>query len=41
VPIFRFNKAFGITRNLNVFLKLRCGVTRGPILPVRRDERRP
>jgi hypothetical protein len=31
VPVFRFDKTLGITRNLKVFLKLRGGVTRGAV----------
>ncbi len=31
MPVFRFNKAFGIARNLKVFLNLHSGVTRGAL----------
>ncbi len=31
MPVFRFNKAFGIARDLKVFLNLQSGVTRGAV----------
>ena len=31
MPIFRFNKAFRVTRDLKVFLNLHSGVTRGMV----------
>ena len=31
MPVFRFDKAFGVARDLKVFLSLQSGVTRGPV----------
>ena len=39
MPALQFNKAFGIARDLKVFLYLRGGVTRGAVPPVDRYEK--
>jgi hypothetical protein len=36
LPVFRFNKAFGIARDVKVFLSLQSGVTRGAVPDVER-----
>ena len=38
MPVFRFNKAFGIARNLKVFLDLSGGIMREAVLDVVRYE---
>ncbi len=39
MPVFRFNKAFGVARGLKVFLNLRGGVTRGALPDVENVQR--
>ena len=39
MPVFRFNKAFGIARDLKVFLRLQSGLTRGAVPDAERDKK--
>ena len=39
MPVFRFNKAFGIARDLKVFLSLQSGLTRGAVPDAERDKK--